>query len=229
MAPEPPPAPNQASEPSADPTSRHVLSPIDRLTELLYGIILVLTFTGTLRVASQGKDDVRTTLSAAVGCSLAWGFVDGSMYVFSCLVSRNRSYSLTRKLRDEPAAARTALMASVPSVVAQALSSAEWDRVVAALARINVPPPARVKRDDLVGGVVIFLLANVALLPLAAPYALIADLALAQRVSNALALALLFAVGYGLGRYVGERPLRVALLLVAFGLALVAATIALGG
>ena len=229
MSPEPSPAPGQASGPSADSTHRGVLSPIDRLTELLYGIILVLTFTGTLRVASQGMDDVRTTLWAAVGCSVAWGFVDGSMYVFSCLVSRNRSYSLARQLRDEPAAARTAIMASVPSVVAQALSSAEWDRVVTALGRIDVPPPARVKRNDLVGGVAIFVLANAALLPLAAPYALIADLGLAQRVSNALALALLFAVGYGLGRYMGERPLRVALLLVAFGFALVAATIALGG
>ena len=231
MPPEPlaPPAPEQASGPSADSTGRHVLSPIDRLTELLYGIILVLTFTGTLRVASQGKDDVRTTLWAAVGCSLAWGFVDASMYVFSCLVSRNRSYLLARQLRDEPAAARRTIMASVPSVVAQAVSSAEWDRVVAALGRINVPPPARVKRNDLVGGVAIFLLANVALLPLAAPYALIADLALAQRVSNALALALLFAVGHGLARYTGDPPLRVALVFVAFGLALVAATIALGG
>ena len=189
----------------------------------------MLTFTGTLRVASQGMHDVRTTLWAAVGCSLAWGFVDGSMYVFGCLVSRNRSYSLARQLRDEPAAARSAVMASVPSLVAQAVSSAEWDKVVAALRRIEVPPPARVKRDDLVGGLAIFLLGNVALLPLAAPYALIADLGLAQRVSNGLALVLLFAVGYGLARYTGDRPLRVALLFVAFGLALVAATMALGG
>ena len=79
------------------------------------------------------------------------------------------------------------------------------------------------------GGVRIFLLANAALLPLSAPYALIGNLALAQRVSNTLAIALLFTVGYGLARYTGERPLRGALLLVAFGLALVAATMALGG
>ena len=189
----------------------------------------MLTFTGTLRVASQGQDDVRTTLWAAVGCSLAWGLVDGSMYVFTCRASRNRSYFLARQLRDEPAAARRAIMASVPSVVAQALSSAEWDRVVLALGRIEVPPRARVKRDDLLGGVAIFLLANATLLPLAAPFALIGDLGLAQHVSNALALVLLFAVGYGLARYTGDRPLRVALQFVTFGLALVAATIALGG
>jgi hypothetical protein len=223
------PAPEQVEGAPADSTGRGVLSPIDRLTELFYGIILVLTFTGTLRVASQGRDDVRTTLWAAVGCSIAWGLVDGCMYVFSCRVSRNRSYSLARQLREEPAAARATIMASVPSAVARALSPAEWDRVVAALGRVDVPPLVGVKRDDLVGGVAIFALANATLLPLAAPFALIGDLALAQHVSNGLALALLFAVGCGLARYTGERPLRVGLLLVAFGLALVAATIALGG
>ncbi len=228
MALEPPPAPDQASA-SVDSTGRAVLSPIDRLTELLYGIILVLTFTGTLRVASQGNDDVRTTLWAAVGCSLAWGLVDGSMYVFSCLASHDHHYYLVRLLRDEPAAARKAIMASVPSVVAQALSSADWDKVVAALGRVKVPPRVRVQRDDLVGGVAIFVLANTALLPLAAPYALIANLGLAHNISNALALVLLFAVGYWLGHYTGGRPLRVALLLVAFGLAIVAVTLALGG
>jgi hypothetical protein len=231
MHPEPPvpPAPEQAGDPSADSTGRRVLSPIDRLTELLYGIILVLTFTGTQRVASQGRDDVRATLWAAVGCSVAWGLVDGCMYVFSCRVSRNRSYSLARQLREEPAAARATIMASVPSAVARALSPADWDRVVAALGRVEVPPLVRVKRDDLVGGVAIFVLANATLLPLAAPFALFGDLAFAQHFSNALALVLLFAVGGGLAHYTGERPLRVGLLLVAFGLALVGATIALGG
>jgi len=57
-----------------------VLNPIDRLTEVLYGIIMVLTFTGTLRVAAQGGEAPGTTLWGAVGCSLAWGLVDGTMF-----------------------------------------------------------------------------------------------------------------------------------------------------
>jgi hypothetical protein len=56
---------------NADAPHAGVLSPIDRLTELLYGIILVLTFTGTLRVATRGGREVGVTLWAAVGCSLA--------------------------------------------------------------------------------------------------------------------------------------------------------------
>jgi len=205
-----------------------VLNPIDRLTEVLYGIILVLTFTGTLRVATQGED-LRTTLWAAVGCSLAWGIVDGTMYVFGALASRNRSYQLLRALKDDPPAGRRALETALPTVVAHALTGAEWDAVAAALAKLPVPPRARVTRDDVAGGAAIFLLANAALLPLAAPFVLIADLDLAQNVSNGLALALLFATGAKLAPYTGARPLWGGLRFMASGAVLVAVTIALGG
>jgi len=80
--------------------------------------------------------------------------------------------------------------------------------------------------DDAGGGHV---LANAALLPLAAPFALIADLRVAQPVSNAIALALLFGCGLALARYTGERPLRVAFRMAGFGVVLIAVTIALGG
>jgi len=206
-----------------------VLSPIDRLTELLYGIILVLTFTGTVRVAAQGGDDPATTLWAAVGCSLAWGLVDASMYVFGSLTGRSRSFFLVRQLRADPEHGRRLIADAVPSAVNEALSSAEWDKVVAALGKVPVPPRARVTRDDLAGAVGIFLLANAALLPLALPFVLIADLRVAQHVSNAIALVLLFACGFALARYTGERPIRVALRLTGFGVVLIALTMALGG
>jgi len=220
----------RTQEPAApDAGGGRVLNPIDRLTEVLYGIILVLTFTGTLRVATQGGEELGTTLWAAVGCSLAWGIVDSTMYVFGALASRNRSYQLLRALKDDPAAGRRALDASIPSVVAHALSGAEWDKVTAALLKLPVPPRARVTRDDVAGGAAIFLLANAALLPLAAPFVLIADPDLALHVSNGLALALLFATGVRLARYTGTNPLWEGLRFMAWGAALVALTIALGG
>lgn len=206
-----------------------VLSPIDRLTEVLYGILLMLTFTGTLRVVSQDEGDVSATLWAAVGCSLAWGLVDGCMYAVDSLASRNRSYYLLRKLRQDPTGARKAVMDSMPDRVAESLSPGEWDKLVAALARLPVPPRAPLKREDLVGGVLVFLLANAALLPLAAPFALIRDLDLAHHISNGLALVMLFVAGAWLARYTGQEPLRVGLGFVIFGVALVGVTLALGG
>ena len=46
-----------SSEPSA--SGKHVLDPIDRVSEILFGLIMVLTFTGSLSVAESGRDDVR--------------------------------------------------------------------------------------------------------------------------------------------------------------------------
>ena len=37
---------------------KRVLDPIDRVSEALFGLIMVLTFTGSLSVAEAGRDDV---------------------------------------------------------------------------------------------------------------------------------------------------------------------------
>ena len=56
------------------------------------------------------------------------------------------------------------------------------------------------------------------------------DVAIALRTSNAIAIALLFLIGTGLGRHMDWRPYWVTGIVVAlFGVMLVALTIALGG
>lgn len=206
-----------------------MLDPIDRLTELFYGTILTLTFTGTLRVAGQSQPGAVATLWATVGCSIAWGLVDGVMYVLASVASRNRSYQLLRSLQADPTVARDRIMASMPPVVADALAPIDWSRIVAALGTLRAPPRAELKRDDILGGTAIFFLANAALLPLAAPYALIADRDVAHYVSNALALVMLCGCGLGLAHCTGEKPLGAMIRCVGVGLALVASTMALGG
>jgi len=54
-------------------SSRHVLEPYERISEVLFGLIMVLTFTGSLSVAeAQGhRAEVRTMLIGALGCNLA--------------------------------------------------------------------------------------------------------------------------------------------------------------
>src|SRR5438094_10039595 len=58
-------------------SSRRVLEPIDRVSEVLFGLIMVLTFTGSLSVAEAGRENIRTMLIGALGCNLAWGIIDG--------------------------------------------------------------------------------------------------------------------------------------------------------
>ena len=76
-----------------------LLDPIDRVSEILFGLFMVLTFTGTVSVATAGREDVRLMLIAAIGCNIAWGFVDGVMYVLRTLVSRAREASFDRAVR----------------------------------------------------------------------------------------------------------------------------------
>jgi hypothetical protein len=60
---------------SRSPSSR-VLEPGERISEVLFGLIMVLTFTGSLSVAEAGREDIRTMLVGALGCNLAWGIID---------------------------------------------------------------------------------------------------------------------------------------------------------
>jgi hypothetical protein len=67
------------------------LRPIDRVSEVLFGLIMVLTFTGSLSIAEAGREDVRTMLIGALGCNLAWGIIDAAFYLMSALAEKSES------------------------------------------------------------------------------------------------------------------------------------------
>ena len=39
-----------------------VLSPVDRISEVLFGLIMVLTFTGAIGAATEGRQEIRQLL-----------------------------------------------------------------------------------------------------------------------------------------------------------------------
>ena len=80
-------------------TARRVLEPHERISEVLFGLIMVLTFTGSLSVAEAGREDVRTMLIGALGCNLAWGIIDAVFYLMGSRFNRNRRVRLVRRLK----------------------------------------------------------------------------------------------------------------------------------
>src|SRR5512144_3406487 len=80
-------------------SSKRVLDPIDRVSEVLFGLIMVLTFTGALSVAEAGREDVRAMLVGALGCNLAWGIIDGILYLMGSLAERSRGLLAFRAMR----------------------------------------------------------------------------------------------------------------------------------
>jgi hypothetical protein len=60
----------------------HVLSPEDRFSEVLFGIIMTLSIAGTMSVVTEGNQEVKTMLLSILGCNVAWGVIDGIFYLF---------------------------------------------------------------------------------------------------------------------------------------------------
>ena len=79
---------------------KRVLDPVDRASEIVFGLLMALSFTGSLSVASAGREEVRTMMAAALGCNLAWGLADAVMYLVGIVVERARA----AKLAGAPAA-----------------------------------------------------------------------------------------------------------------------------
>src|ERR1700749_3160937 len=148
-------------ENSAERSPKRVLEPIDRVSEVLFGLIMVLTFTGSLSVAEAGRDDVRTMLIGALGCNLAWGIIDGVLYLMGCLAEKGRgliTFHAVRKVAD-PKEAQRLIADALPSVVASILQPAELETMRQRLQQLPEPPEqARLHRDDWLGAVGVFLL-----------------------------------------------------------------------
>ena len=70
---------------------QRLLDPVDRISEILFGLIMAVTIVGSLSIATAGKDEIRTVMWAALGCNLAWGLVDAVMFVVRTATERTRN------------------------------------------------------------------------------------------------------------------------------------------
>ncbi len=213
-------------------SSKRVLDPIDRISEILFGLIMVLTFTGSLSVTESGRDDVRTMLIGALGCNLAWGIIDGAFYLMGCLAEKSRNLATYRAVRAtaDPQAAQRLLADALPPLVASILQPEEFQAMHRRLVDLPAPPlRAHLHREDWLGACGVFLLVFLSIFPIAVPFIFMTDIGPALRVSNGVAVALLFVVGFAFGRMTGRRPWATGIAMVVVGALLVALTIALGG
>ena len=209
-----------------------VLDPLSRASEVIFGLLMVLSFTGSLSVATAAREEVRTVMLAAIGCNLAWGLVDAVMYLIGTLIERARNLRLLREIREAADArtAQTIIAKNLPDRLVAALGPEGVQRLQLRLLNVSdLPDRPGLTGEDFIGAVGVFLLVVVATFPVVVPFVLISETALAMRVSNAVALLMLFGAGYYLGRYAGLVPWRVGLALAAVGAALVFVIIALGG
>jgi len=209
-----------------------ILDPVERISEVWFGLVMVLTFTCSLSVRHAGRNEVKSMLIAALGCNVAWGIIDAFMYLLSSFVEKSRGISALRKLRatTDPEAVRHVIADALPPVLASSLTVTAAAEIRERLNRLGeLPQRPRLTRDDWLGAVGTFLLVFSSTFPVALPFAFINDAELALRVSNAIALVMLFLAGYAFGRYAGYRPWRMGLWMILVGALLVVFTMRLGG
>jgi hypothetical protein len=221
-----------------------LLDPLDRIVEAIYSVLIVLTFTLAARsiltqtAVPDALDRVNPTTQlfwAALGCALAWGLIDGAMYVLTCVFERGqdrRLYKLVRNAVDEDEGAAV-LAAESDTPLSDIVSESELRAFYGALyQRLRTTPPPRVgfEKADFAGGLGIFLVAVGAALPLLLPLVLFPGSEEFQvRASNFVAFIMLFLMGYRWGVYAGGKPWLTGLLLLVLGVAMMIVAIPLGG
>lgn len=204
----------------------------ERANEILFGLIMVMTFTGSLSAATAGRDEVREMLVGAIGCNVAWGIVDAAMYLMTTLALRGAAIDTLRRVRaaGTPGEAHELIVDALPEPVALVMKESEIAELHVRLARLPEPParPWLGKRDYL-GALGVFLLVAVGTLPVVVPFVVIPHTHRAVRWSHAIAIAMMFTVGLKLGRRSLVHPVAMGVAIALLGVVLAALTMALGG
>jgi hypothetical protein len=213
-------------------SARGVLDPLDRSSELLFGLIMVMTFTGSISVAESGHGQIRDTLLGAIGCNLAWGIIDAGMYLMARFTERARGLITLKAIREAHDAAQAHLLIgeALPFGLSRLIADEDFERVRGWLREVPAPVhDAAITREDLAGGFGVFLLVFLSTFPVVIPFLLMRNAGPALRVSHAVAILMLFRVGWSIGTHTGRSGWRVGLLMVVVGTALAVMTMALGG
>jgi hypothetical protein len=207
-----------------------------RMGEILFGLIMTLTFTlgAGLILEEEGRAGARELLIATIGCNIAWGLIDGVLYVLGQLFERGRLRRVGASVRaaQSDAAAAQVVGAEFDELLGPVTDAPQREQLYASIVRklrTADLTPNRLQAADLKGGLACGWLVFACSFPAAIPFFFIDEPTTALRVSNAVLLALLFFVGFRAGRVTTANPWISGVTFLGMGLVLVVAAIALGG
>jgi hypothetical protein len=219
----------------------NLLDPIDRLAETIYSILILLTFTLAFRIfrldpgEAVSAEYVNELLIAAFLATVAWGVIDGIVYVLTEVLERGERrrilwYIQSADTEEEATKVVADELDFILEPITRESQRAMLYKDMLEHLHDSEPQPVRLKREDFVGALACVLVAIIAVLPALAPFAFFRDdYALAIRASNIVSFGVLFYAGYEWGKYTGANPWKIGLVLVLIGMLLVAIAIPFGG
>jgi VIT1/CCC1 family predicted Fe2+/Mn2+ transporter len=207
--------------------------------EILFGLIMTLTFTlaAGIVIQEEGRAGAREMLIGILGCNLAWGIIDGVLYVLGQVFERGRVRRISFSLRQATSAdsARQMVADELDESLVAVTDGPTRERLYRTIVEhVRSAPavpavPNRVGRKDLLGGLAAGWLVFACSFPAVLPFLFLDDPRLALRVSNAILLGLLFFVGWQAARHTLARPWIAGVVFLLVGVLLVAVAIPLGG
>ena len=216
-------------------TARY-LDPGSHMGEILFGLIMTLTFTlaAGIVIQEEGRAGAREMLVGILGCNLAWGVIDGVLYVLAQVFERGRvrriGFHLRQAVSDTEARQRVAdefdetLVPLTDAPVRQRLYQSIVENV-----RSSAATPNRILRTDVMGGLAAGWLVFACSFPAVLPFLFLDDPRLALRISNAILLGLLFLAGWRAALHTLAKPWLAGVTFLLVGVLLVALAIPLGG
>lgn len=206
-----------------------ILSPSDRHSEMLFGLIMVLTITGTVWL---GTNSTKAIISAGIGACIAWGIVDGIIYVYSSLLERGRIALAAQEASScsGEGCDLIAIKEELEGTIVDTLGEREKHEVAQhILMRLKpVENHTHATKDDILGGIAAGMLVFVSGVPPLLPFVFL-DGIQAMRLSSVIGLVMLYAIGYRWGSYVGRSRFWTGIIMMSVGIAITGVVIVLGG
>src|SRR4029077_19463422 len=122
-------------------TEKRLLNPIERISEVLFGLIMALTFTCTISVIESDRTVVKDMLIGALGCNIAWGLVDAVMFLLMTITEKSFSQTIFNFVRrtTDINKANQFIADALPPVISSVMKPEELEEIRKKLLRVPGP------------------------------------------------------------------------------------------
>src|SRR6516225_7348011 len=137
---------------------KRFLDPMERISEILFGLVMVLTITCSFSVGGGGRTEVHQMFIGALGCNIAWGVIDAVLYWLACFHAHGQKIQALCSARDsDPEIAYRVIADALPPVLASVTSPTEFEAIRRKLQQLPEPPDRpRLTKDEWLAGLGVF-------------------------------------------------------------------------
>ncbi len=212
--------------------SANALEPSDRYLEVMFGVIMALSFTSAVSVSHEGSAEIHHLLWAVICCNVAWGIIDGLTFMINSMIGRSRKNVLyhsilNAKTKEEGVKiTKRELQPFVAGIIPEEQVNALYDKMM------QLPPPPKhylFNVTEVKNAIIIFLINFISTLPVALPFLIMSDAIKAKIMSDLISVCILFYCGYAMAKYSGFKPWLSGLGMVLLALCFFMLTKILGG